>query len=72
MNMHAIDWAIVAALLAVLTIAAITTGKYTTSVSAFLAANRYGRRYLIAMANAMTIRAGSVRVDHQKAVKPPS
>ncbi len=53
MNLHVIDWAIIGSLLAVLTAAAITTGKYTTSVSAFLAANRCGRRYLIGMANAM-------------------
>src|SRR6266850_1173709 len=50
MNMHLIDWLIVAALVVVSLIAALSTARYTRSVSAFLAADRCGRRYLIAMA----------------------
>ncbi len=51
--MHAIDWLIVAGLLIVLLIGALSTRRHTRSVSAFLAANRCGGRYLISMANAM-------------------
>ncbi len=51
--MRGVDWAIVGALLAVLVAAAVGTARYTRSVSAFLAANRCGGRYIIAMANAM-------------------
>jgi solute:Na+ symporter, SSS family len=53
MNMHTIDWLIIGAMLAVLLVAAAATIRYTRSVSAFLAAERCGRRYLIAMALAM-------------------
>ncbi|MCZ6837455.1 MAG: sodium:solute symporter [Planctomycetota bacterium] len=53
MNMHTIDWVIVFGLLATLLMGAAYTARYTNSVSAFLAANRCGRRYIIAMANAM-------------------
>ena len=51
--MHVIDWIIVCGLLAMLLIAALCTARYAKSVSAFLAASRCGRRYLIAMALAM-------------------
>ncbi len=51
--MHWIDWAIVAGLLIVLTIGALRTRKYTRTVSAFLAANRCGGRYLICVATSM-------------------
>ncbi|MBT8484059.1 MAG: sodium:solute symporter [Phycisphaerales bacterium] len=50
MTMHTIDWLIVAALLAVIFAGALSTRRYTRSVSAFLAASRCGRRYLISMA----------------------
>ncbi len=51
--MAALDWGIVVALLVVLAVAAFYTTRFTKSVSAFLAANRCGRRYLITTANAM-------------------
>ena len=51
--MTLLDWFIVASLVIVLFIAALQTRKYTRSVSAFLAAERCGGRYLISMANAM-------------------
>ncbi len=51
--MHALDWWIVGALLVVLSAAALATRRYTTSVGAFLVANRCGGRYIISMANAM-------------------
>ncbi len=51
--MQWIDWTIVAGLMLVLTIAALRTRKYTRSVSAFLAANRCGGRYLICVATNM-------------------
>ncbi len=51
--MHALDWWIVAALLAVLFAAALGTRRYTRSVGAFLVANRCGGRYIISMANAI-------------------
>ncbi len=50
MNLHLLDWAIVAGLLAVLSIGALTTQRYATSVSGFLAANRCAGRYLISVA----------------------
>ena len=53
MNLYVIDWGIVVALVALLFGAALYTSRYTKSVSAFLAANRSGGRYLISMANAM-------------------
>jgi SSS family solute:Na+ symporter len=53
MNMHALDWWIVAALFTVLAIGACSTVGYTRSVGAFLVANRCGGRYLISMSNAM-------------------
>lgn len=51
--MQVVDWMIVAGLLIVLLIGALSTRRHTRSVSAFLAANRCGGRYLISMANAM-------------------
>lgn len=51
MNMHWIDWSIVAGLIAILTFAALSTRRYTKSVSAFLAAERCGGRYLLSVAN---------------------
>ena len=53
MNLHTIDWLIVFAFLAVLLAGAAYTTRFTRSVSAFLAAERCGGRYLIAMALAM-------------------
>ncbi|MHC4218659.1 MAG: sodium:solute symporter family protein [Planctomycetota bacterium] len=53
MNMSALDWGIVGVLLIVLTAAAVYTARYTKSVTAFLVANRCGRRYIITTANAM-------------------
>jgi SSS family solute:Na+ symporter len=55
MNMHLIDWAIVVALVVVLTATAIYTLRFTKSVSAFLSANRCGGRYLIAVADGMAM-----------------
>jgi len=52
-NLHAVDWLIVFALLALLLAGALYTTRFTRSVSAFLAANRCGGRYLIGMAFAM-------------------
>ncbi len=54
MNMHLIDWGIVAALMVVLIWGAVRTRRYTRSVSAFLAAERCGGRYLIAVADQMS------------------
>ena len=51
--MHALDWGIVGALLAVLFAAALYTRRFARSVSGFLAAERCGGRYLIATASAM-------------------
>ena len=51
--MQAIDWAIVIGLLAILTAGAISTKRYTKSVSAFLAAERCGGKYLISVSNGM-------------------
>ena len=53
MNMHSIDWAIVLGLMIVLVVGALSTRRYTKTVSAFLAAERCGGRYIISMANAM-------------------
>lgn len=50
MNLTALDWGIVLALLATLFGAAFYTNRYAKSVSTFLAAGRCGGRYLIAMA----------------------
>jgi solute:Na+ symporter, SSS family len=50
MHMHALDWAIVAGLLLVLTWAALGTRRYSRSVAGFLAAERCGGRYLISVA----------------------
>ena len=54
MNMHLVDWGIVAALMVVLIWGAARTRRYTRSVSAFLAAERCGGRYLIAVADQMS------------------
>src|SRR5688572_8898951 len=53
MNLAPIDWAICLAMLAVLIAFAIKTTRYTTSVTAFLAANRSGGRYIVAIAKEM-------------------
>ena len=53
MNMQTIDWVIVAGLLTILTTAAIYTQRYTRSVSAFLAADRCGGRYLLSVSSGM-------------------
>ncbi|AQT68110.1 putative transporter [Anaerohalosphaera lusitana] len=55
MNMAPIDWAIVASLLIVLTVGAISAKRYTKSVSGFLAAERCGGRYLISVAMGMAM-----------------
>jgi SSS family solute:Na+ symporter len=55
MNMHAIDWAIVAALIGVLLLGALSTRRYTKSVAAFLAAQRCGGRYLLSVAMSMAM-----------------
>lgn len=48
-----VDWAIVAALLLLLIVGAASTRRHATTVSAFLAAERCGGRYLIAVADNM-------------------
>ncbi len=53
MNMQTIDWAIVIGLLVLLTAGALSTRRYTKSVSAFLAANRCGGRYLLSVSSGM-------------------
>ena len=53
MNLAPIDLGICLALLAVLVAFAIKTTRYTTSVPAFLSANRSGGRYVVAMAKEM-------------------
>lgn len=50
MNMYPVDWAIVVALLTVMTYAAIRTKKYNKSIADFLAANRCAKRYVIGVA----------------------
>ncbi|MEN8126980.1 MAG: hypothetical protein ABFR90_04150 [Planctomycetota bacterium] len=55
MNMNPIDWAIVIGLLVILTAGALSTRRYTKSVSAFLAAERCGGRYLISVAMGMAM-----------------
>jgi len=50
MNLAPLDWFFVAALLVVLTVAALYTKRYAGSVSGFLAANRCAGRYLISVA----------------------
>ena len=55
MNMHAVDWAIVVALLVVLLAGALSTRRYTKSVAAFLAAQRCGGRYLLSVAMSMAM-----------------
>jgi solute:Na+ symporter, SSS family len=54
MNMHLIDWSIVAGLVCILTWAALGTRKHSGSVAAFLAADRCGGRYLISLAFGMS------------------
>lgn len=53
MNLHAIDWAIVLGMLALIVTTAISTKKYTQSVADFLAANRCAGRYLLCIAEGM-------------------
>ena len=50
MNMHPIDWSIVAALTIFITGMAIYSRRYTRSVADFLAANRCAGRYLLTIA----------------------
>lgn len=50
MQLHWIDWSIVAVLLFVVTLAGLYTRKYSVSVADFLAANRCAKRYLISVA----------------------
>ena len=49
--MLTIDWLIILAVLLVLTVAAVRTRRYASSVAGFLAAERCGGRYLITVAN---------------------
>ncbi len=53
MNMHLLDWGIVAALVTILVWAGLGTRRYSRSVAAFLAAERCGGRYLISVATGM-------------------
>ena len=53
MNMHLIDWLIVAGVFSIVTWVAILTKKYTKSVADFLAANRCAGRYLISVSQGM-------------------
>jgi len=50
MNMHVFDWGISIFLLALMTVAALWTKRFTRTVADFLAANRCGGRYLLATA----------------------
>jgi SSS family solute:Na+ symporter len=54
MNMHLIDWAIVACLIALMAILGYRTKKLTQSVADFLAANRTAGRYLVCIAGNMS------------------
>jgi solute:Na+ symporter, SSS family len=53
MNMHTLDWAIVAIFLAVMVVVAALANLLTKSVADFLAANRCAGRYLLTMASGM-------------------
>lgn len=53
MNMHPIDWTIVAVMIGFLAFMAVFTRRYTRSVADFLAANRCAGRYLLTMAQGM-------------------
>ena len=55
MNLHYVDWAIVAIMLTCLFALALITKKYTLTVSDFLAANRCAGRYLLTVSNSMAI-----------------
>jgi SSS family solute:Na+ symporter len=50
MNLHFIDWCIVAALLIGITVLALYTNRYLKSVADFLVANRAAGRYMLAIA----------------------
>ena len=54
MNMHWIDWTILAVVIAFITAMAWKTKKHTKSVADFLAANRCVGRYLITMCGGMS------------------
>ena len=51
MNLHWIDWSIMAAMLAVILITAIVTRRLTRSVADFLTANRSAGRYLLCISS---------------------
>lgn len=51
MNMHWVDWAILAALVVFITYMAVRTTQYTRSVADFLAANRCVGKYLLGVAD---------------------
>ncbi|MBR4615773.1 MAG: sodium:solute symporter, partial [Kiritimatiellae bacterium] len=51
MNLHWIDWAIVATSLAMLMAIAVYVKRYMRSVSDFLAANRMAGRYIVSVSN---------------------
>jgi len=53
MNLHFIDWAIVASLMIFMIIAVRLTRRYTKSVADYLAANRCAGRYLISVSETM-------------------
>ncbi|MCD4831345.1 MAG: hypothetical protein K8R02_05980 [Anaerohalosphaeraceae bacterium] len=55
MNMQLIDWVIVASLLALVTIMAASTKRFTRGVADFLAANRCAGRYLVSVSEGMAV-----------------
>ena len=56
MNMHIIDWTIVASMFTFLIIISLVAAKYNRSIADFLVANRCARRYLltISLSTALT------------------
>lgn len=51
--MHLIDWTIISALMLLLVVGALSTRRHATSVAGYLAADRCGGRYLIAVSDNM-------------------
>lgn len=49
--MHAVDWGIIAGLMLLLVVGALSTRRHATSVAGYLAADRCGGRYLIAVSD---------------------
>ena len=54
MNMALVDWLIMAALLGLMTYAAVTTRKYNRGVADFLAAGRCARKYVLGVAEGLS------------------